>query len=210
MQRYGLYDATRGLTTLAAAGGAGVLLWAATLVGQQTDKRFWAEMGIVAGAGLVMALSQLIGGWTKGLHLRVSPATFLLAFIPVLIVVGWIMMASQPGNGWYEGTFHRWTSDIGMTGLVHDLALWHGVLAFGFGLVLGLSFDTVPAFEPMVAPAAAAAPVAARPAPARSTAANDPVTAERREVGTASGRPREVVVGPRFRRRGSRTSNTVD
>ena len=45
MQRYGLYDATRGLTTVAAAGGAGVLLWAATLVGQQTDKRFWAEMG---------------------------------------------------------------------------------------------------------------------------------------------------------------------
>ena len=198
MQRYGLYDATRGLTTLAAAGGAGVLLWAATLVGQQTDKRFWAEMGIVAGAGLVMALSQLIGGWTKGLHLRVSPATFLLAFLPVLIVVGWIMMASQPGHGWYEGTFHRWTSDIGMTGLVHDLALWHGVLAFGFGLVLGLSFDTVPALEPVVAPDAAAAPVAARPAPARSTAANDPVLAERREVGAASGRT------------GSRTPNTLD
>jgi len=210
MQRYGLYDATRGLTTLAAAGGAGVLLWAATLVGQQTDKRFWAEMGIVAGAGLVMALSQLIGGWTKGLHLRVSPATFLLAFLPVLIVVGWIMMASQPGNGWYEGTFHRWTSDIGMTGLVHDLALWHGVLAFGFGLVLGLSFDTVPALEPVVAPGAAAAPVAARPAPAPSTAANDPVTAERREVGTATGRPREVAVGPRYGRRGSRTPNTLD
>lgn len=205
MQRYGLYDATRGLTTLAAAGGAGVLLWAATLVGQQTDKRFWAEMGIVAGAGLVMTLSQLIGGWTKGLHLRVSPATFLLAFLPVLIVVGWILMASQPGNGWYEGTFHRWTSDIGMTGLVHDLALWHGVLAFGFGLVLGLSFDTVPALEPVVAPGAAAA----RP-PARSTAANDPVTAERREVGTASGRPREVAVGPRSGRRGSRTPNTID
>ncbi len=35
MQRYGLYDATRGLTTAAAVGGAGVLLWAATLVGQQ-------------------------------------------------------------------------------------------------------------------------------------------------------------------------------
>ena len=61
MRRYGLYDATRGLTTLAAAGAAGVLLWAATLVGQRTDGRFWAEMGIVAGAGLVMAISQVIG-----------------------------------------------------------------------------------------------------------------------------------------------------
>src|SRR5581483_3403841 len=138
-----------------------------------------------AGAGLVMALSQLIGGWTKGLHLRVSPATFLLAFLPVLIVVGWIMMASQPGHGWYAGTFVRWTHDIGMTGLVHDLALWHGVLAFGFGLVFGLSFDTVPALAP------AAVVPAATPMPVRPVA-NEPVTAERREVGTrapvASGR----------------------
>ena len=195
MQRYGLYDATRGLTTLAAAGGAGVLLWVATLVGQRTDGRFWAEMGIVAGAGLVMALSQLIGGWTKGLRLRVSPSTFALAFLPVLVVVGWIMMASQPGHGWYEGTFVRWTHDIGLTGLVHDLALWHGVLAFGFGLVFGLTFDTVPALAPAVAPAAAA-PASVRPA------ANEPVTAERREIGARdAGRPNEVVVGPRSSRR---------
>src|SRR5579864_1503720 len=197
MQRYGLYDATRGLTTLAAAGGAGVLLWTATLVGQQSDKRFWAEMGIVAGAGLVIALSQLIGGWTKGLRLRVSPSTFLLAFLPVLIVVGWIMMASQPGHGWYEGTFVSWSRQAGLLGLVHDLALWHGALAFGFGLVLGLSFDTVPALEPVAAPVATAAPLGSRPAPARAAAANEPVAAERREVGTpGSGRPREVTVGP--------------
>ncbi|HEY4411357.1 MAG TPA: hypothetical protein VGN06_00040 [Gaiellaceae bacterium] len=192
MRRYGLYDATRGLTTVAAAGGAGVLLWTATLVGQHTDKRFWAEMGIVAGAGLVMALSQVIGGWTKGLRMRVSPSTFLLAFLPMLIVVGWILMASQPHGGWYQPTFHRWTSDIGMLGLVHDLALWHGVLAFGFGLVFGLSFDTVPALEPVAAPVAATAPIVSRPVPARA-AANEPVTAERREVG----QPQEVTVGPR-------------
>ena len=197
MQRYGLYDATRGLTTLAAAGGAGVLLWTATLVGQQSDKRFWAEMGIVAGAGLVMALSQVIGGWTKGLRLRVSPSTFLLAFLPVLIVVGWILMASQPGHGWYEGTFISWSRHAGLLGLVHDLALWHGALAFGFGLVLGLSFDTVPALEPVVAPVATTVPLRSRPVPAGAAAANEPVTAERREVGTpGSGRPREVTVGP--------------
>jgi hypothetical protein len=193
MQRYGLYDATRGLTTLAAAGGAGVLLWVATLVGQRTDGRFWAEMGIVAGAGLVMALSQVIGGWTKGLRLRVSPGTLILAFLPVLVVVGWILMATQPKHGWYAGTFARWTSDIGMTGLVHDAALWHGVLAFGFGLVLGLSFDTVPVLAP------AAVPVGA--------AASEPVTAERREVGTrapAAGRPKEVVVGPKSDRTATR------
>jgi hypothetical protein len=197
VRRYGLYDATRGLTTLAAAGGAGVLLWVATLVGQQTDGRFWAEMAIVAGAGLVMALSQVIGGWTKGLRLRMSPSTFVLAFLPVLIVVGWILVASQPGHGWHEGTLVSWSRNIGILGLVHDLALWHGVLAFGFGLVLGLSFDTVPA--PVVAAEPMAAPIpASRPA-GRATAANEPVTAERREVDGAGGRSRRVAVGPRRR-----------
>lgn len=205
MRRYGLYDATRGLTTVAAAGGAGVLLWVATLVGQRTDGRFWAEMGIVAGAGLVLAVSQVIGGWTKGLRLRMSPGTFLLAFLPVLIVVGWIMMASQPGHGWYEGTFVSWSRHAGILGLVHDLALWHGALALGFGLVLGLSFDTVPAMAPATEPMAAPIP-AARPMPARSSAANEPVSAERREVGrtAADGRPREVPVGPRGRRQPTR------
>lgn len=205
MRRYGLYDATRGLTTLAAAGAAGVLLWAATLVGQRSDGRFWAEMGIVAGAGLVLALSQVIGGWTKGLRLRMSPGTLILALLPVLVVVGWILMATQPRHGWYQGTFESWSRRASLAGLVHDLALWHGVLAFGFGLVLGLSFDTVPALEPVTAPAPAAA--AATPAPARA-ASNEPVTAERREVGTSTGRPRLATVGPRrMRRSRSRTDD---
>jgi hypothetical protein len=209
MRRYGLYDATRGLTTLAAAGAAGVLLWAATLVGQRTDGRFWAEMGIVAGAGLVMAISQVIGGWTKGLRLRMSLGTFLLAFVPVLIVVGWIMMASQPGHGWYEGTFVSWSRNASLIGLVHDLALWHGVLAFGFGLVLGMSFDTVPAAAPMATPAPVVARPAAEPVPARS-ASEEPVTAERREVGTPSGQPNEVTVGPHSGRGRTRTPTRMD
>jgi hypothetical protein len=184
MRRYGLYDTTRGLTTVAAIGTAGVLLWAATLVGQRSDGRFWAEMGIVAGAGLVVAISQVVGGWTKGLRLRISLGTLALAFLPVLIVVWWILMASQPAHGWYQGTFETWSRHVGLIGLVHDLALWHGVLAFGFGLVLGMSFDTVPA----------AAPVAT-PEPPRGTA-EEPVTAERRELDTPAGQPHEVTVGP--------------
>jgi hypothetical protein len=199
MRRYGLYDATRGLTTLAAAGAAGVLLWVATRVGQPTTARFWAEMGIVAGAGLVMALSQVIGGWTKGLQLRVSPGTFLLGFVPTLIVVGWILMAAQPGHGWHEGTIVSWSGSLHLTGLVHDLALWNGVLAFGFGLVLGYSFDTVP----VAIGAAAAGPAAARTQMGRSVratpmerrAADEPLTAEREAAARAE--PNTVPVGPR-------------
>jgi hypothetical protein len=218
MRRYGLYDATRGLTTLVAAGVAGLLLWLATQVGQTDTARFWAEMGIVAAAGLVMALSQVVGGWTKGLDLRLSPGTFLLGFVPVLVVVGWILMATQPGHGWHEGTIVSWSHNAGLMGLIHALALWHGVLAFGFGLVLGMSFDTVPA--PVVAPGPERAAV---PAPAGATrepvyaerrgpvsrrrravedtaVADEPTTAERDEAAQAeaahNAEPRTVTVGP--------------
>ena len=205
MRRYGLYDTTRGLTTLAAVGTAGVLLWAATLVGQRTDGHFWAEMGIVAGAGLVIAISQVVGGWTKGLRLRMSLGTLLLAFVPVLIVGGWVLMASQPAHGWYQGTFDTWSRHAGLVGLVHDVALWHGVLAFGFGLVLGMSFDTVPTPAPM----ATETPVAAGVVTAR-LAAEEPVTAERREMEAPSGQPTEVSVGPRRRRGRPRMPSRMD
>lgn len=148
MRRYRLYDGTRGLTTLLAAGTAGVLLWAASLVGVQTVTRFWEAMGIVAAAGLVLALSQVLGGWTKGGRVRVSPTTLVLGFLPALVAVGWILMATQPGDGWYEGRIANWTADLGLTGLVQSLGLWRGVLAFGFGLVLGLTLDTVPVEQP--------------------------------------------------------------
>lgn len=147
MRRYGLYDATRGLTTSAAAGTAGLLLWTATQVGQQTTGRFWAEMGIVAAAGLVLSLAHALAGWTKGLRLRLSPGTFLLAFVPVLVCVAWILMASQPGSGWHEGRIVSWSQSLGVLGVVHAVGLWNGVLALGAGLVLGLTLDAVPVAE---------------------------------------------------------------
>jgi len=192
MRRYGLYDTTRGLTTAVAAGTAGVLLWLATQVGQQTTARFWASMGIVAGAGLVVALAQALGGWTKGLRLRLSPGTFLVGFLPTLVVAGWILMATQPGGGWHGGRFASWSSSLGILDVVHDLGLWHGVLAFGLGLMLGLSLDTVPALEAgptaEVAVTHATAPAVDRPA------ADDPVTAERDAALAA--KPHTVAVGP--------------
>ena len=189
MRRYGLYDATRGLTTLVAVGAAGVLLWAATLVGVQSVTRFWESMGIVAAAGLVIALSQVIGGWTKGGRTRISPTTFLLGFLPALVCVGWILLATQPGNGWHEGTVTSWSHSLGIMGLVHSLGLWHGALAFGFGLVLGLTLDTVPVEEPVVATDPT---VRNRETPVAD--ADEPLTVERTAAYTAE--PKTVTVGP--------------
>jgi hypothetical protein len=175
MRSYGMYDASRGLTLALAAALAGLALWGASEVGTQTTGRFWIAMTIVASGGLVLALASHIGTWTKGLRMRISPSTFTIAFLPVLVCVGWILVATQPGSGWQEGRLDHWSNSIGILGLVKSVALWHGVLAFGFGLVLGLCFDGVPAPAVEEAPPyAGEAPVADRPP------ADEPVTAERR------------------------------
>jgi hypothetical protein len=163
MRRYGLYDATRGLMTALAVGLAGLLLWVATQVGQQTTARFWAAMGIVAAGGVVLALLPALGGWTSGLRLRISPGALLLGVLPALVVAGWILLATQPGNGWVEGRFVSWSHDLGLMGIVHAVGLWHGVLAFGFGAVLGMSLDALPVVERLEEVVAAGPPAAAEP-----------------------------------------------
>lgn len=187
MRSYGMYDASRGLTLALAAALAGLGLWGAAEVGTQTTGRFWVAMAIVAGAGLLMALANHVGTWSKGLRMRISPSTFVIAFLPVLVCVGWILIATQPGSGWQEGRLDHWSNSIGIMGLVKSVGLWHGVLAFGFGLVLGQCFDGVPAVEeaPVYEGAAydGAAPVAARPP------ADEPVTAERRWTGARQSAP---------------------
>ena len=167
MRRYSMYDASRGLTLALAAALAGLGLWGAAQVGTQTPGRFWLAIAIVAGAGFVVAMATHVGTWTKGLRLRPSPGTLALAFLPVLIIVGWILVASQPGNGWEEGRLVSWSSSLGILGVVHSVGLWHGVLAFAFGLMLGLSLDGVPA-----------------PAAEAVSAADEPVAAERRWTAT--------------------------
>jgi hypothetical protein len=173
MRSYGMYDASRGLTLAFAAALAGLALWGATQVGTQTQGRFWGAMVIVGAAGLLLALANHVGSWTKGLRLRLSPGTFVFAFLPVLVCVGWILLASQPGAGWQEGRIASWSGSIGILGLVHAVGLWRGALAFGFGLVLGLSLDGVPA------PTAEAAAAHRAPADTAARPADEPVAAER-------------------------------
>ena len=153
-----MYDVTRGLTLALAAGLAGVGLWGAAQVGTQTAGRFWIAMAVVAAAGFVVALATHVGTWTKGLRMRVSPTTFILAFLPSLVCVGWILLASQPGGGWEGARIHSWSSSLGILGIVHSVGLWRGALAFGFGVMLALSLDGVPEPE-SVDPVAADEPV---------------------------------------------------
>jgi hypothetical protein len=137
-----MYGLTRASTTLIAAGVAGLLIWIATRINGHSTGGYWAVYGLIAGAGLVMALSQLLGGWTKWGVPRLSATVFLLAFIPVLVATGWVVVAHQPHGNWARHHVLSWSSGIHIRGLVNDLTNYVSVLAFGIGLVFGYSFDT--------------------------------------------------------------------
>lgn len=157
---------SRAVATLAGAAIAGVLLWAAAQIGRHSTGGYWAAYGIVAGAGLVFALSQIRG--RKGN----PPAMFTLAFLPVLLTAGWVLVAAEPHGNWFRGHVLAWSGDLGIRHLVGLLGIWLGVLAFGIGYTLGLMLEPAPA---PVAPAAV-------PPTHDRAAADEPTAAERREV----------------------------
>lgn len=130
---------TRGFSTLAGAAVAGILLWFATQVGTETSGDYWATYGLVAAAGLTMALSQILGGWTKWGWPRFSLGVFLLGFLPVAVAGLWVLLARQPAD-WMNTS--NWSRDLGIHGLVSDLGNILPAIAFGLGLAFGLSFDT--------------------------------------------------------------------
>src|SRR5262249_46671661 len=93
--------------------------------------------GLGARGGLAMALSQLLGGWTKWGWPRVSGHVFLVGFLPALIVGGWMLAAHEPANYWLGRHVRSWSGDIGIDGLVDSLGLMLPATAFGSGLVFG-------------------------------------------------------------------------
>jgi hypothetical protein len=192
-----MYGLTRGTITLLGAAGAGFLVWLATQVGDSTNGGYWAVYGLIAAAGLVMAFSQILGGWTKWGWPRLSLNVFLLAFVPVLVAAGWVILATQPDANWFRDHVQSWSNDIGVDGLVADLGEYVSVLAFGIGLVFGFTFDTSgpAAYGPFgrrrraaAIPAGGAAPVADRP-----TAREEQEAARDDEVAREGERDRETV-----------------
>ena len=141
-----MYGLTRATLTLIGVAVAGVLLWLATQInpGDASASRgeYWAALGLVALGGLAIAVSQLLGGWTKWGWPRISGNVFLLGFLPTLIVGGWMLAAQEPENYWLGRHIRNWSDDIGIEGLVNDLGLMIPAIALGIGLVFGLTFDT--------------------------------------------------------------------
>jgi hypothetical protein len=53
-----------------------------------------------------------------------------------------MLAAQEPGNYWLGRHVRSWSGDIGIDGLVTSLGLMVPAIAFGIGLVFGLTFDT--------------------------------------------------------------------
>lgn len=132
---------TRGFATLVGAAVAGFLIWVAAQVGSGSTSDYWFAYGLVAASGLTMALSQVLGGWTKWGWPRLSRGVFGLGFLPVLIVGGWVLLARMPAETLNTGSFSR---DIGIGDVVNELGGFLAAIAFGIGLTFGLTFDTAP------------------------------------------------------------------
>jgi hypothetical protein len=166
---------TRGVMTLLGVAAAGLLAWLTTNIDDTTTGGYWAAYGILAGAGLAMALSQLLGGWTKWGRPRLSPTVLLLAFIPTVVAVGWVVLFHQPHSNWFRAHVMSWSGDIGIRGFVDDMGgELLTMLSFGLGLVFGFCFDTTGARRPG-APTVRPMP----PQAARDTDADQPLARER-------------------------------
>jgi hypothetical protein len=133
----------RALWILVGVAAAGLLVWVATRPDGQTNSGYWATLGILAGAGLALALIETVSlGRTRD-RPNFSVPVLLLCFVPALIAAGWIMVAGQPDPNWLRTQVDSWSGHMGIGGLVADVIPYVTVLAFGLGLLFGFSFEPV-------------------------------------------------------------------
>jgi len=170
----------RAAATLLGTAVVAVLLWVAAQFDMHSTGGYWAALGVVAAAGLALGLLAMRG---RTGH----PPTMLLAFVPAFIVGAWVLLAMQPHNEWGRHLIRSWSGDIHLRGLVDDVGMWVGVIAFAIGYVFGTVLEPAPARrEAAVLPRETRTGTAPTTRPAAVThdrmAADEPTTAERREI----------------------------
>lgn len=132
---------------------AGLLVWTAAQIKTEYNGGYWAVLGVLAAGGLVLGLARLFTVRGRGTMILSRP-TFGLGFLPALVVGGWVLIAAQPHGNWFRGHVRRWSTNIDVGSVVHDLGNYAPVLAFGLGVLLAFALDRV--FAPVATPPAAA------------------------------------------------------
>lgn len=125
----------RALATLLAAAAAGFLVWFTPHFNRWSTGGYWGVIAVVTLAGVLIGLSQLHGRDGN------PTASFLLAFVPVLVAAGWVILAGEPRGDWVRDHVVSWSGDIGIGHAIHNLTEHVAVLAFGLGAVFGVTFE---------------------------------------------------------------------
>jgi hypothetical protein len=113
------------------------------------------------------------------------PAMLLLDFVPVLVCAGWVLLYAEPHANWFRNHVSRWSGDIGIRGVVHDVSMWNGVLAFGIGLVFAYTVEPGMLGRRHTV-------VATEPAPMDEPVADEPTLAERQEAAATDSDTRNI------------------
>jgi hypothetical protein len=127
---------SRPLATLAAAAAGGVGLWLAGHWDTNGNGGYWAMLGVLALVGLLLGVSQLRAPDTN------APGMLLVAWLPVLIVAGWVLVSAQPDPNTFRDHVRAWNADMGIADVVHYVSPFVAVLALGIGLVFGFTLLT--------------------------------------------------------------------
>src|ERR1035437_1981623 len=128
---------TRALATLLCAVAAGALIWAATQFDSATQGGYWSSVGLLAAAGMTVVLSQMLAVNRSRVRSGFDPGASLGAFLPVLLVAGWIILAASP-SGSVSHHILSWSSSIGIKTFVTDMSQYWSVLAFGLAVIFDL------------------------------------------------------------------------
>ncbi len=129
---------TRAVATLVGAATAAALIWTAAQLHRGSTGGYWAELGLVAVAGIVLGLAPRAGGVRAP---RLVPATFVLGVLPALVVGGWVLFATQPNSSWIASHVRGWSSDIHVRSVVDDVSSLATAIALGLGVLLALAVD---------------------------------------------------------------------
>lgn len=121
--------------TLVAAVAAGSLVWFAPHFHRWTTGGYWGVIGLLTLAGVLVGVSQLHGRDGN------PPGSFLVVFVPVFVAAAWVILAVQPQRDWVRNHILSWSGDIGIAHAVHNLGEHVAVLAFGLGIVFGVTFE---------------------------------------------------------------------
>ena len=141
-----MHGLKRGLVTLSSVGAAGALVWAAGRFGTDGDGGYWASVGVVFAAGLLLALAQVYARRREPVRPTFSGWAFLIGFLPAAVVGGWIVVSGMP-HGMVAHNVQAWSGDLGVRGGVDQLARLARLIALGVGVALGFCFDVPEAVE---------------------------------------------------------------